>query len=122
MLQSKPLRVLVAEDETIIGLDLCDTVTEAGYIVEGPFEDLSSAMLAYQKTKPYIAILDVQLGDGIVYPLAEQMMAEDVQVIFHSGRLTPDEVAIRFPRAQTLAKPCPPSEVIDSVQRATQLH
>ena len=122
MLQSKPLRVLVAEDETIIGHDLCETVSEAGYIVEGPFEDLSSAMLAYQKTKPDIAILDVQLGDGIVYPLAEQMMAEDVQVIFHSGRLTPDEVAIRFPRAQTLAKPCPPSEVIDSVQRATQLN
>ena len=121
MVQSKPLRILVAEDEAIVGLDLCDTVSEAGYIVEGPFVDLSSAMLAYQKTKPDIAILDVQLGDGIVYPLAEQMMAEDVQVIFHSGRLTPDEVAIRFPRAQTLAKPCPPSEVIDSVQRATQL-
>ena len=122
MVQSKPLRILVAEDEAIVGLDLCDTVSEAGYIVEGPFVDLSSAMLAYQKTKPDIAILDVQLGDGIVYPLAEQMMAEDVQVIFHSGRLTPDEVAIRFPRAQTLAKPCPPSEVIDSVQRATQLN
>lgn len=122
MVQSKPLRILVAEDEAIVGLDLCDTVSEAGYIVEGPFLDLSSAMLAYQKTKPDIAILDVQLGDGIVYPLAEQMIAEDVQVIFHSGRLTPDEVAIRFPRAQTLAKPCPPSEVIDSVQRATQLN
>ena len=122
MVQSKPLRILVAEDEAIVGLDLCDTVSEAGYIVEGPFVDLSSAMLAYQKTKPDVAILDVQLGDGIVYPLAEQMMAEDVQVIFHSGRLTPDEVAIRFPRAQTLAKPCPPSEVIDSVQRATQLN
>ena len=120
MVQSKPLRVLVAEDEAIIGIDLCDTVSEAGYIVEGPFLDISSAMLAYQKTKPDIAILDVQLGDGIVYPLAEQMMAEDVQVIFHSGQLTPDEVAARFPQAQALAKPCPPAEVIHSVERAIQ--
>ena len=92
----QPLRVLVAEDEMIIGYDLCDTVSEAGYIVEGPFVDLSSAMLAYQKTKPEIAILDVQLGDGIVYPLAEQMMAENVPVIFHSGQLTLEEVG-RFP-------------------------
>ena len=63
----RQLRVLVAEDELIVGYDLCDTVAEAGYIVEGPFDDLSSAMLAYQKTKPDIAILDVQLGDIRTY-------------------------------------------------------
>ena len=116
--QKLPLRVLVAEDELIVGEDLCQTVAEAGYIVEGPFDDLSSAMLAYQKMKPDIAILDVQLGDGIVYPLAEQMMAENVEVIFHSGQLTPEEVATRFPKAQALQKPCPPAQVIHSVQRA----
>ena len=120
--QPEPLRVLVAEDEMIVGYDLCDTVSEAGYIVEGPYDDLSSAMLAYQKTKPDVAILDVQLGDGIVYPLAEQMMAENVPVIFHSGQLTPEEVASRFPNAQALQKPCPPAEVIHSVQRAAQHH
>ncbi|WP_370187482.1 response regulator [Qipengyuania sp.] len=112
------LRVLVAEDELIVGYDLCDTVAEAGYDVEGPFENLSSAMLAYQKAKPDIAILDVELGDGIVYPLAEQMIAEDVKVIFHSGKLTPVEVAQRFPDAQALHKPCPPAAVIDTIQRA----
>lgn len=116
--QQQPLRVLVAEDEMIIGYDLCDTVSEAGYIVEGPFHDLSSAMLAYQKSKPDIAILDVQLGDGIVYPLAEQMMAENIEVIFHSGQLTPEEVGLRYPNAQALHKPCPPAEVIHTVQRA----
>lgn len=116
------LRVLVAEDEMIVGHDLCDTVAEAGYIVEGPFDDLSSAMLAYQKTKPDIAILDVKLGDGIVYPLAEQMIAENVPVIFHSGQLSPEEVATRFPNAQALSKPCPPAEVINSVRRAAAHH
>ena len=116
------LRVLVAEDELIVGYDLCDTVAEAGYEVEGPFDDISSAMLAFQKQKPDVAILDVQLGDGIVYPLAEQMMAEDVPVIFHSGQLSPSEVASRFPMAQALSKPCPPAEVIASVQQALQQH
>lgn len=114
----EPLRVLVAEDELIVGHDLCQTVSEAGYLVEGPFDHLSAAMLAYQKHKPDIAILDVQLCDGIVYPLAEQMMAENVEVIFHSGQLTPGEVAERFPRARALAKPCPPAEVIYTVQQA----
>lgn len=118
----QPLRVLVAEDELIVGYDLCATVAEAGYEVEGPYDDLSSAMLAYQKNKPDVAILDVQLGDGIVYPLAEQMMAENVPVIFHSGQLTPREVAERFPAAQALSKPCPPAEVIATVQQAVLQH
>jgi DNA-binding response OmpR family regulator len=116
------LRVLVAEDEMIIGVDLCQTITEAGFEVEGPYESLSSAMLAYQKHKPDVAILDVQLGDGIVYPLAERMMAEEVPVIFHSGQLTPAEVVERFPRAQALSKPSPPAEVIAKVQQALQQH
>ena len=120
--QPQPIRVLVAEDEMIIGYDLCDTVSEAGYLVEGPFDNLSSAMLAFQKSKPDIAILDVQLGDGSVYPLAEQMMAENVKVIFHSGQLTPNDVAIRFPDVEMLSKPCPPTEVIHSVRRAAQHH
>ncbi|MCA0902733.1 response regulator [Qipengyuania aquimaris] len=120
--QRQPLRILVAEDELIVGYDLCDTVSEAGYLVEGPYDDLSSAMLAYQKNKPDIAILDVQLGDGIVYPLAEQMMAEDVQVIFHSGQITPAQVIERFPNATALSKPCPPAEVIHSVQQAAAHH
>ena len=110
--------ILVAEDEAIVGWDLCDTVEEAGYAVEGPFVDVSSAMLSYQKQKPDLAILDVQLGDGIVYPLAEKLMAEDIPVIFHSGIFGPDEVSRRYPNSQALAKPCPPSEVIDTVQRA----
>ena len=38
---SRQLRVLVAEDELIVGYDLCDTVAEAGYMVEGPYDDLS---------------------------------------------------------------------------------
>ena len=115
-----PLRVLVAEDELIIGTDLCDTVAEAGYTVEGPFDEIASAALSFQKNKPDLAILDVQLGDGIVYPLAEQMMAEDVPVIFHSGQLTPEDVHRRFPAAKALAKPCPPAEVIQTMQDALQ--
>ena len=107
--------ILVAEDELIIGHDLCDTVEEAGYVVEGPHGDISSAMLAYQKNKPDLAILDVQLGDGVVYPLAERLIAEDVPVIFHSGQISAEEIKSRFPKAPSLAKPCPPDKMLESV-------
>ena len=107
--------ILIAEDEPIVGLDLCDTIAEAGYLVEGPHADLNSAMLAFQKRRPDLAILDIRLKDKGVYPFAEKLIAEDVPVIFHSGHLPLDEVDARFPDAPALAKPCPPGEILSQV-------
>lgn len=111
-------RILVAEDESIIALDLCDTVKEAGYSVEGPHADVNSAMLACQKGTPDIAILDVELDDGTVYPLAERLVKEDIPIIFHSGRRSTEEMKARFPGVPTLSKPCPPKEMIEAVHTA----
>lgn len=108
-------RILVAEDEMVIAFDLCDTVEEAGYQVEGPHAGISAAMLAFQKEKPALAILDIQLHDGIVFPLAQKLAAENVPIIFHSGRHSSEEVEAHFPTATTLIKPCPPAEVIQAV-------
>lgn len=110
--------ILVAEDEMIVAHDLCDTVEEAGFTVEGPFDDPSSAMLAFQKHKPDLAILDINLMGGTAYSLAETMMAEDVPVIFHSGQVDSEEVHARYPNASALSKPCPPALIIETVNQA----
>jgi len=115
-----PKHILVAEDESIIGFDLCETVQEAGYTAEGPHENLSSAMLAVQKHRPDLAILDVQLDDGVVFPLAEALIAEDVPVIFHSGQVSCEDAMQRYPGIPAMAKPCPPSRMIAAVQDRLQ--
>lgn len=115
-------RILVAEDERIIAFDLCDTVEEAGFAVEGPHPDISSAMLAFQKDKPDLAILDVELDDGIVYPLAKKLEEENIPIIFHSGRRSKDEVKEQFPDAKALSKPCPPSVMIKTVNKVLEVN
>ena len=110
--------VLVAEDEFIIGVDLCDTVEEAGYEVEGPYDTANSAIDALERRTPDLAILDVRLGDGEVFPLAEKLMAANVPVIFHSGEVSPNEVSGRYPQAHALAKPCPPDQIIETMRAA----
>ena len=112
--------ILIAEDEPIVGMDLCDTIREAGYLVEGPHADLNSAMLSFQKRKPDLAILDIRLHDTVVFPFAEKLIAEDVPIIFHSGHLPLEEVSNRFPEALALAKPCPPGDIITQVQQTLQ--
>jgi len=113
-------RILVAEDEMVVAFDLCDTVEEAGFEVEGPHSGISSAMLAFQKEKPALAILDISLDDGMVFPLARKLAAEEVPIIFHSGQYTNDEVRKHFPTAVTLQKPCPPTDMLNAVSRVLQ--
>ncbi|RXZ65604.1 response regulator [Pelagerythrobacter rhizovicinus] len=115
-------RILVAEDEFIVAFDLCDTVEEAGFQVEGPHSEISTAMLAVQKSRPDLAILDVELEDGDAFPLAEALMAENIPVIFHSGQFSPAEVRERYPSAIACAKPCPPNVMLEKVQKALKTH
>ena len=116
----KPPCVLVAEDEFIIGMDLCSTVAEAGFVVEGPFDSTRSAREAIAEHKPDIAILDVRLEDGEAYTLAEALIAEDIPVIFHSGQVSPEEVAARFPAVRACSKPCPPDQIISMMREVLE--
>lgn len=115
-------RVLVAEDEMIVAFDLCNTVEEAGYVVEGPHGDIVSATKALANGKPDLAILDVNLTDGQTFDLAEMLIAQNVPVIFHSGHFSADEVQTRFPMAQACSKPCPPQQLLTAVQQALASH
>ena len=114
-------KVLIAEDELIVGQDLCDTMEEAGFTAQGPHENVSSGMLAVQADKPDLAILDINLEDGQAFGLAETLLAEDVPVIFHSGHVSPDDVRARFPDTPALSKPCPPAEMISACQQALRV-
>lgn len=61
------LKILVAEDETIIRIDLVEMLIEAGYEVVGEAENGLRAIELAQECKPDLAILDVKMPqlDGI---------------------------------------------------------
>jgi DNA-binding response OmpR family regulator len=111
-------RILVAGDEAIAGYDLCDTVEEAGYLVEGPYSGVSSASEAIENTAPDLAILDTTFDDGEVYDLAQKMEERDVPVIFYSSITLIDDVQARFPGATWISKPCPPADMLGAVNGA----
>ena len=75
------VRVLVAEDETIIRLDLVEMLTEAGYEVVAQAENGGIAIELAKEFKPDLAILDVKMPvvDGItaaeqIIPIAPVLM------------------------------------------------
>ena len=60
-------RIVVAEDETLIRLDLVEMLTEAGYDVVGEATNGEEAVLLVESLNPDLAILDVKMPilDGI---------------------------------------------------------
>jgi DNA-binding NtrC family response regulator len=110
--------VLVVEDEFIIALDLSETVQDLGYALEGPYADKENAFVAIDRQLPDCAILDVYTGDGEVFPLADALTEAGVQIIFHSGHVSPTEVHQRYPQALACTKPCPPDHLIDLLNEA----
>jgi len=72
---ASPIRILVAEDEALIRMDLVEMLVEAGYEVVAEASDGAQAIELAQLHKPDLAILDVKMPvlDGI--SAAEKIIA-----------------------------------------------
>ena len=72
---AEKLRILVAEDETIIRLDLVEMLTESGYEVVAQAENGAVAVELAKLHKPDLAILDVKMPEMDGITAAEQIIS-----------------------------------------------
>lgn len=86
----KGCRILVVEDEYIMAADLKDELTDLGAEVLGPVPSLERAFElldahAAQEAEPHAAILDVNLGGEMSFPLADALRERGVPFLFATG-------------------------------------
>jgi len=74
-INSQKIKILVAEDETIIRLDLVEMLTDAGYEVVAQAENGAIAIEMAKKYRPDLAILDVKMPEVDGITAAEQIIS-----------------------------------------------
>src|SRR5689334_8220047 len=74
-------RVLVAEDEFVVALDLEVGLRELGCEVVGPAASVAQALALVARERPDAALLDVALLDGNAAPAAEALRSAGVPFV-----------------------------------------
>ncbi len=76
-------RIMVVEDEVLIGMVLVDQLQELGLATVGPFSRVADALKCEEDVDA--AILDVNLGGEAVYPVADMLSARGIPFVFMTG-------------------------------------
>jgi DNA-binding response OmpR family regulator len=109
-------RVLVAEDEFLVSLLLEEELRSLGCSIVGPYKRLADAVAASRGEAFDFAILDVNLGGEMIYPLADELETRKVPFIFTSGygSLSLPE---RFRTHVCLTKPYDGAALVNEINR-----
>ncbi len=78
-------RVLVVEDEMLIGMLLEDMLADLGHAVVGVVPRVNEALAAVQREDFDLAILDVHLNGQAVFPVAEALSGRGIPFVFATG-------------------------------------
>jgi PAS domain S-box-containing protein len=97
-------RVLLVEDEALVAMMIQESLAEFGYQVVGPVSTASEAAAQAKDGQFEAAVLDINLGDGAVYPIADTLTARGVPFVFVTG-YDADSVDLRFRSTPILQKP-----------------
>jgi CheY-like chemotaxis protein len=78
-------RILVVEDEMLVAWLLQDMLTDLGCVVIGPAASVGAALALIEVQGLDAAVLDVNLGGQMSYPVADALLARGVPFVFSTG-------------------------------------
>ena len=112
------VRILIAEDDAILALDVREIFRLAGAEIVGPIATLKQTLLMISANPISAALLDVNLRDGEVFPAALALQKRGTGIVFYTGYADVDSLKRDWPGAQVLMKPAPPRLLISAMHEA----
>jgi CheY-like chemotaxis protein len=96
--------ILVVDDEPLVSLLIADWLTELGYHVVGPVGRAHEAIQLIEEARLDGALLDVNLGTGDSFTLADAVRAKGIPLAFITGHAS-GVLPPRFKGSPVLSKP-----------------
>ncbi|WP_409332269.1 ANTAR domain-containing response regulator [Trujillonella humicola] len=120
-MSSQPTRVLIAEDEALIRLDLKEMLEEEGYLVVAEVGDGQQAVDRARELAPDLVILDIQMPvlDGLA--AAEQIASDRVAPVIVLTAFSQRELVERARDAGAMAylvKPFSKNDLVPAIEVA----
>ena len=114
-------RIVVAEDEALIRLDLTETLAEEGYEVVGEAADGDAAVELVRKLAPDVAILDIKMPGTDGLAAARQIISERLSAVVILTAFSQRELIEQARDAGALAyvvKPFERNDLVPAIEMA----
>jgi two-component sensor histidine kinase/CheY-like chemotaxis protein len=106
-------RVLLVEDEALIGMELEEALQEAGCSVIGVAATAAEALDMIERDQPQGALLDINLGGETSFPVADRLAEVGVPFAFCTGYAADAMLPERFAGVPLIRKPFNAASVVD---------
>lgn len=107
--------VMIVEDEPIVAQDIIFILEDAGFQCCGPYRSVAAALDGIDRCTPDFALLDVNLCDGQVFPVADALVERGVGFAFCSAHYGQEEGAADYADVRVIPKPFFGPEIVDAV-------
>ena len=121
MTEATPRRILVADDEPLIRLDLREMLAALGYHVVGEASDGATAVRLARETRPDLVIMDIKMPELDGLEAARILTAEDIAPVLLLTAYSQKELVERAQQAGVvgyLVKPFRDSDIQPAVEVA----
>ncbi len=100
-----PTRVLIVEDNIIIGMDVELHLERLGVAETQIVPSVTTALAELKKARFDFALLDINLGTEMVFPVADQLSQMQIPFVFASGYGEARDMPKKFADVPVLTKP-----------------
>ncbi|CAN7673813.1 response regulator [Rhizobium sp. LjRoot98] len=106
--------VLIVEDEYFLADETRQKLEASGAIVVGPVATVGAALELLDTEQVDAAILDIHLGDELVFPVAEELERRDIPFVFATG-YDPSVLPVRFTGFALCEKPAELEDIANAL-------